>query len=135
MPVGPEDEFLERRRRQRAPGTTVREAGVAEGGGGVDADEEEEGLAQEEVERGLGVDVRQHPVFPPAFGDEVEQGVDRGEGQPAGPLLIRDGGEETADVIGVFGEGCRWVLGEVEAEEVVVLDEVFGDGMLAGADA
>lgn len=33
------------------------EAGVAEGGGGVDADQEEEGTAEEEVESRFGVDV------------------------------------------------------------------------------
>lgn len=105
MGVGPEDEFGEGWWGEGAVGTAGGEAGVAEGGGGVDADEEEEGAAEEEVEAGVGGDVGQDPVFSPAFGDEVEEGVDVGEGEASGAFFVGDGGEETAGVIWVFGAG------------------------------
>ncbi len=57
MGVGPEDKLVKGWRGQRAESAAGGEAGVAEGGWGVDADEEEEGPAEEEIEGRLGVDV------------------------------------------------------------------------------
>jgi hypothetical protein len=74
-------------------------------------------------------------VFPPAFGDEVEEGVDVGEGQASGAFLVGDGWEETTGVIGVVDERCEWIWGEMETEELVVLDQIFCDGVLASTDA
>ncbi len=105
----------------------MREARVAEGGGGVDADEEEEGAAEKEVEGGLRMDVGQDPVFPPAFGDKIEESVDVGKGESSGAFLIGYGGEEATCVIGVLNERRKRVLREMETEELMMLDEVFGD--------
>jgi hypothetical protein len=44
-------------------------------------------------------------VFAPAFGDEVEEGVDVWEGEASGASFVGDGGKETAIVIRVFDEG------------------------------
>jgi len=55
--VGPEDEFGERWWREGPAGAAGGEAGIAEGGGRLDADEEEEGAAEEEVKGAIGVDV------------------------------------------------------------------------------
>jgi hypothetical protein len=74
-------------------------------------------------------------VFTPAFGDEVEEGVNVWEGKAAGTFFVGDGGKETTGVIGVFDWGYHWFLGEVKTEELVVLDQVFCYGMLASTDA
>ena len=47
----------------------------AGGHGRVDADEDEEGAAEEFVENGLIVDVCCYPTGLPVLGDEVEEGV------------------------------------------------------------
>ena len=56
------------------------EAAVADDEGAVDGDEDEEGPAGEEVEDGFVVDVCCYEAGAPAFGYEVEEGFDGGEG-------------------------------------------------------
>lgn len=55
------------------------EACVADGQGRIDAHEDEEGAAEQDVERGLVPDRSGDPALAPSLCDEVDEGLDVGE--------------------------------------------------------
>jgi len=74
-----QDKVFERRRREVVDGAAVLEALPAHADWGVDADEEEEGPAEERVNDPVVPDVRRHPALSPSERDKVEQSVDVGK--------------------------------------------------------
>lgn len=100
LAIGPEDELGEGWWAERAAGAASREAGVAQGGGCINADEEEERPAEQEVKGRIRVDIRQDPVLVPAFGDEVQERVYVGKGEASSAFLVGYRGEKRASLIG-----------------------------------
>jgi len=86
----------------------------------VDSQQEEERTHEQTIESFLVVDVGEHPVLAPSFGDEVEEGVNIREGQASRASLIGHRGGEADSVGG--GRGDVDLKREMEAEEAVVLD-------------
>src|SRR5690554_2914138 len=109
-------------------------AAVADDQGRRGGDEDEEGPAREEVEDGLVVEVGGDPAGGPAGGEEVEGGVGGGEG---GLGVCGRGLVGGAAVVGGRRRGGGEARGgavEVELLEAVVIDEVLGHSLLAGAE-
>ena len=80
MGIAAQDKFLERGRRQLIDSTTVFEALPPYADRGINADEEEERPSQQGIYHAVVPDIRGHPALSPSEGDEVEQGIDVGEG-------------------------------------------------------
>ena len=78
--IRPVDKHCQSGHIDRPSPASVAEALVADQERGVDADEHEEGAAEQALERGRVPDVGQDPVLAPALGDEVQERVDVGEG-------------------------------------------------------
>lgn len=121
-----------------APGA-VCVAAPAEGDGCVDGDEEKEGTEEQGVEERRGGDRGERgedqdvAVFVVGC-DEGEEGGDCCEGVRCGCAVVSGcaGGFGIVEVLG--GASATWV-GELDLLEAVVLDEIVGDGALAGADS
>ena len=123
------DEFLEVRGVELAAPAAVRVAAPAEGDGGVEGDEEEEGAEEEGVEEGVGAGggEDQDVAVCPVGCDEVEEGGDGGEG--VGCV----GGGGGLGVVQLLREAFAVAVEELDLLEAVGLNQVAGDGALAGA--
>lgn len=128
-------------------------AGPADGDGGVDGEEDEEGAAEELVEDGFAVDVGCYPSLSPLLGDEVQEVVCGAEGVGFGwfgfggllcwlavhfwydtrPILLSfSRGRALAVLTRRIAVGGGWL--KVEVGEAMVLAEVLCNGALPRTD-